>query len=83
MPAEVNNFFSYEAPKRAADFLRDVTIRFSCFGVPRVQFRSATLINVLGGGEARASEPLDRQVKVAKNELHTSSESQDGTRLTA
>jgi len=38
----------------------------------RVQIRSATLINELGGRDAIASEPLDRQVKVAWNELHTS-----------
>ena len=38
---------------------------------PRVQIRSATLINGLGGRDAIASEPLDRQVKVAWNELHT------------
>ena len=37
----------------------------------RVQIRSATLINRLGGRGAIASEPLDHQVKVAKNELHT------------
>ena len=38
----------------------------------RVQIRSATLINGLGGRDAIASEPLNRQVKVAWNELHTS-----------
>ncbi len=37
----------------------------------RVQIRSATLIKRLGGRGAIASEPLDHQVKVAKNELHT------------
>jgi hypothetical protein len=37
----------------------------------RVQIRSATLINRLGGRDALASEPLDRQVKVARNEIHT------------
>jgi hypothetical protein len=41
--------------------------------VARVQIRSATLINGLGGRDAAiASEPLDRQVKVAWNDLHTS-----------
>ena len=39
--------------------------------VTRVQIRSATLINRLGGRDALASEPLDRQVKVAQNDLHT------------
>jgi hypothetical protein len=38
----------------------------------RVQLRSATLINRLKGRDVRASEPLDRQVKVARNEIHTS-----------
>ena len=38
----------------------------------RVQIRSATLINGVGGRDALASEPLDRQVKVARNEIHTS-----------
>ena len=33
----------------------------------RVQIRSATLINRLGGRGAIASEPLDHQVKVANN----------------
>jgi imidazolonepropionase-like amidohydrolase len=37
----------------------------------RVQIRSATLINRLSGRDVRTSGPLDRQVKVAKNELHT------------
>ena len=37
----------------------------------RVQVRSATLINGLGGRDAIASELLDRQVKVAWNEVHT------------
>ena len=37
----------------------------------QVQMRSATLINGLGWRDAIASEPLDRQVKVAWNELHT------------
>lgn len=39
---------------------------------PRIQVRSAILINRLGGRDAVASEPLDRQVKVALNELYTS-----------
>ena len=38
----------------------------------RIQIRSATLINGLGGRDVRASDPLDRQVKVALNEIHTS-----------
>lgn len=37
----------------------------------RVQIRSATLNNRWGGQDVRASEPLDRQVKVAWNDLHT------------
>jgi hypothetical protein len=39
--------------------------------IPRVQIRNAILINRLGGRDALASEPLDRQVKVARNEIHT------------
>jgi PD-(D/E)XK nuclease superfamily len=39
---------------------------------PRVQIRSATLNNRWGGRDVRAFEPLDRQVKVAWNDLHTS-----------
>ena len=38
----------------------------------RIQVRSAILINRLGGRDAVAFEPLDRQVKVALNELYTS-----------
>ena len=36
-----------------------------CFG-PRVQIRSATLNNWLGGRDALAFAPLDRQVKVTR-----------------
>lgn len=40
--------------------------------VTRIQIRSAILNNKLGGRDGIASETLDRQVKVAKKELHPS-----------
>jgi predicted nucleic acid-binding protein len=49
-----------------------INIRACNLYIARVQIRSATLINGLSGQDALASELLDRQVKVARNEIRTS-----------
>ena len=66
--------FVYLMPSFLRGLIYEKFLRYGSKGLvrSRVQIRSAILINRLSGQDALASEPLDRQVKVAKNELHTS-----------